>query len=248
MLGLEDKVVGVTRYCIYPPAARKKAKVGGYYDPNYEAVIAQNPDLIIMLPEHEGPRRDLGRLGLDILVVDHRNIAGILDSITAIGRACGKEQAAAAAVRDLRARMEHIRSRTRGVARTRVMVSVGRNMGSGKIEDVYITGRSGFYNGLIQLAGGVNAYDGDAAYPTVSEEGIIRINPEVIIDMVPDLEEKVLDRNMVLKEWQTLARVDAVRNNRVYVFGQDFTVVPGPRFIRILEEMARVIHPEAAWR
>jgi iron complex transport system substrate-binding protein len=248
MLGLGNRVVGVTRYCEFPPAAREKAQVGGYYDPNYEAVMALNPDLVIMLPEHDEPRRNLGRLGLNILVVDHRSITGILDSITAIGKACGKEQTAATAVNDIKVKMEHIRIRTRGLAQTRVMVCVGRNMGSGRIEDIYITGRNGFYNDLILLAGGVNAYNGDAAYPIVSEEGIIRINPQVIIDMVPDLGKKALDRSMVLKEWQALKGVAAVRNKRVHVFGQDYTVVPGPRFIHILEDMARVIHPEADWR
>jgi len=248
MLGLGDKVVGVTRYCTYPSEARSKPKVGGYYDPNYEAVRALTPDLVIMLPEHEEPRQNLGRLGLNTLVVDHRNIAGILDSITVIGQVCGKEQGAEEAVRDLRARMEHIQKITSGLPRKRVLVCIGRDMGSEKIGDIYITGRNGFYNSLILLAGGLNAYDGNAAYPIVSKEGIICINPEVIIDMVPDLEGRDRDMRAVLNEWKSMTAVDAVRNNHVYVFGQDYTVIPGPRFIRVLEEMARVIHPEADWR
>jgi ABC-type hemin transport system substrate-binding protein len=34
-LGMMDRVVGVTRYCDFPPEARMKTKIGGYYDPNY---------------------------------------------------------------------------------------------------------------------------------------------------------------------------------------------------------------------
>lgn len=248
LLGLADRVAGVTRYCVYPPEARKKPKVGGYYDPSYEAIVALKPDLVIVLPEHEEHRRNLERLGLATLAVDHRDIPGILASIATIGKACGRERAATATVDDLRKRTNAVREKTRGLDRKRVLVSVGRNMGSGRIEDVYITGRTGFYNNLIDLAGGVNAFDGDIAYPMVSEEGILRINPEVIIDMVPDLEEKGLTRDSVLKEWKALKGLDAVRNGRVHVFGQDYTVVPGPRFIRVLEDMARAIHPEADWR
>lgn len=247
LLGLGEQVVGVTRFCTYPPEAKTKSIIGGYCDPNYEAVVALHPGLVIMLTEHAEPRRNLEKLGLKTLVVDHRNINGILNSITAIGMACGREHEALTVVGGLRVRMERVRHAIDGLARPRVMVTVGRNMGSGRIEDVYISGRGGFYSELITLAGGVNAYGGDIAYPSFSEEGIMRINPAVIIDMVPDLGAKALDKHTVISQWRHLSRVDAVRNSRVYVFGQDYTVIPGPRFIDLLEEMAWTLHPEVPW-
>jgi iron complex transport system substrate-binding protein len=100
---------------------------------------------------------------------------------------------------------------------------------------------------MISLAGGVNAYRGGVTFPMLSREGVIRMNPDVIIDMIPDLDEKGLDRAAILREWETVSPVDAVRNGRVYVFGEDYVAVPGPRFILIAEKMARAIHPEAAW-
>ena len=53
-LGLGDRLVGVTRYCDYPPAATNIAKVGGYVDPSYEAMVALEPDLSILLSTHRG--------------------------------------------------------------------------------------------------------------------------------------------------------------------------------------------------
>ena len=128
------------------------------------------------------------------------------------------------------------------------MVSLGRNMGSGRMEDVYIVGRDGFYDEMIRMAGGVNVFDGGSIkFPTVSAEGIMRLNPEVIIDMVPDLADAGLSEEQVAMEWQSLAGVDAVKNGRVHVLAQDYVVIPGPRFILILEAMAHAIHPELAW-
>jgi iron complex transport system substrate-binding protein len=69
----------------------------------------------------------------------------------------------------------------------------------------------------------------------------------VIIDIVPDIDAKGWDRAMIVREWDTVSQVDAVKKDRVYVFGEDYVVIPGPRFILILEEMARVIHPEGVW-
>jgi iron complex transport system substrate-binding protein len=47
-LGLGDKVVGVTMYCDYPPEAQEKEKVGGYYGPEIEKIIALEPDLFLL--------------------------------------------------------------------------------------------------------------------------------------------------------------------------------------------------------
>ena len=46
-LGLGEKVVGVTEFCNYPPEALDKEKVGGYYPPDVEKIIALSPDLIL---------------------------------------------------------------------------------------------------------------------------------------------------------------------------------------------------------
>ena len=45
-LGLGDRVVGVTAYCDYPPEAQDKEKVGDYYGPDIEKIIALQPDLV----------------------------------------------------------------------------------------------------------------------------------------------------------------------------------------------------------
>ncbi len=43
-LGLEDRVVGVTNYCKYPAAAQGKAKIGGLFNLNFEAIVDLDPD------------------------------------------------------------------------------------------------------------------------------------------------------------------------------------------------------------
>jgi iron complex transport system substrate-binding protein len=246
-LGLMDRVVGVTRFCDYPPEALDKTKIGGYTDPNYEAIIALKPDLIIMLAEHEEPRKRLGKLGFDIVSVNHKSIEGILESIEAIGDACGVLPKAKAVTKHLMERMERIQEKTAGYPSPRVMVSIGRNMGSGSLEDVYISGKDGFYDEMIERLGGVNTYTGNIAAPVISYEGILQMNPDVIIDIVPDLEERGWDLEQIYKEWEMVQQVKAVRNKRVYVFGEDYVAVPGPRFIKIMEEMARAMYPDADW-
>lgn len=246
-LGLEDRIAGVTRYCDFPPAALTKPVVGGYYDPNYESIVTLCPDLVIMLNGHEGPRHYLSELGLNTLMVNHKGIAGILDSIKVIGEACGVGTKAESIVHDLRLRMKRVRQKTEGLSRPRVIISVEKNMESSTLKDVCISGREKFYNEMITLAGGVNAYEGDVAFPIVSREGIVQMNPEVIIEIIQVVDEKHSGRATTPNEWADLSQVNAVRKDHIYAIAEDYAVIPGPRFILILEKMARLIHPEMDW-
>ena len=247
-LGLGDRVVGVTRQCLYPPEARAIAKIGGYYDPNYEQILRLKPDLVIMLTEHVPEKAMVTNLGIRVLVVDHMTVAGIVRSFTEIGTLCGVKEKAAAIVTDLEARMDRVKKKTSGLSRPRVMVSIGRGMGSGALKDIFIAGKGTFYDDLIVLSGGENAYSGTAVkFPQVEIEGIYKLDPEIVIDMVPDCAGMKVTKKELLAEWGKATHVSAVKNKRVYIFEQDYATVPGPRFILTLEQMVRVIHPEIAW-
>jgi iron complex transport system substrate-binding protein len=76
------------------------------------------------------------------------------------------------------------------------------------------------------------------SYPTLSAEGVLRLDPDVIVEFAPEKgDPSALDR-----QWNVLRSLRAVRSNRVYVFTEDFLSVPGPRFVRFTESVARVIH------
>jgi iron complex transport system substrate-binding protein len=247
-LGLGGRVVGVTRFCAYPPEARDRPRVGGYFDPSYEAIVALRPDLVVILREHEEPKKFLDGLGIRTLTVNHKNVAGILASVTAIGTAAGVPDSARALDAQLRDAISRVQARTASLPRPRVMVSVGRDLGSGALKDVFISGSDGFENDLIDLAGGVNVATGKTiAYPTVGAETILGLNPDVIIEIAPNLAQAGLTPEEVIQEWDAAPQVAAVANHRVYVFDRDYDGLPGPRFPLALLDFARAIHPELDW-
>jgi len=191
---------------------------------------------------------DLEKLGIRILIVDQRDTEDIIKSIITIGQTCGNETKAQEIVSDISARMDRIKEKTQGLSQPKVLICIGRTIGSETLEDVFICGRKGFYNEMITLAGGINAYEGnEIRYPTVTGEGITRLNPEVIIEIIPDLRERGLDEKTVMKDWELLQGVDAVKNRHIFIFGEDYVATPGPRFILTLEQMAKAIHPEEDW-
>jgi iron complex transport system substrate-binding protein len=261
-LDLGDRVVGVTRYCDYPPEALAVPRVGGYLDVNYEAALAADPDLVILLKEHQEARVRFERFGIEVMAVDHSKVAGILDSIESIGRRCAAREEGIALRRKLEERIDRIQGaiaratprplappppRSTGDPRPTVMVAVGRSLESGSIGEVFVSGRDGFYDDLIRLGGGVNAYSDDTLkFPALSAEGIARLNPQVIIEMIPDLGDPS-EADGLMERWRSIPGLDAAANGKIHILGKGYVVVPGPRFILLLEDMARVIHPDVPW-
>lgn len=247
-LGLESQTVGVTRYCKFPPEAQQKAQIGGFLDPNYEAIAGLRPSLIVTFPEHSALRDKLAGTGCDFLTVKHKTPEDILASIETLGHECGAEAAAQLLVSKIRGTMAAVSSSIGGKQKPRTLIVVDRTLGEGKIDKAYIAGADGYFSRLIELAGGVNAYAGDVAFPCVSAEGILTMNPEVVIEITASLRERGLAETAVLKDWDPLGDVAAVKTGRIHVFTEGFASVPGPRFHLLLGELARAIHPNVSWK
>ncbi len=247
-LGLGDKVVGVTRFCKYPPGVEDKKKIGGYYDPNFEAIVALKPDLIVMLEEHEQSLPGFQKLRLETLVVSHQTLDGIVESFRQIGRVCGRGAEGRRLAREYQNRMERIRSLTRDLPRLSVLMSLDRILSRGHLASIFVVGDDNYFDQIIEIAGGKNVYrEVGIRYPVISTECILRLNPDVIIDLVPPDMAGQQDRQTILGAWKELEQLQAVNNGRVLVFDQGYTCVPGPRFIQLVEELARVLHPEVPW-
>ena len=79
VLGLGDRLVGVTEYCVHPEGAFDGLpKLGGTKDADFEAIAALSPDLVIANQEENTPRvvRKLADRGIDVWVTYPRTRAG----------------------------------------------------------------------------------------------------------------------------------------------------------------------------
>jgi iron complex transport system substrate-binding protein len=251
-LGLGDRVKGVTRQCMYPPEVenvkRKNGDIGGYFDPNFEAILALKPDLIVMLKEQSNWLPALERLKLKTLVVSHQTTDGIIESFRTIGRVCGKGAEGRQMERDFKDRVERIRAETQGLPRPRVLFVLGRTYGCGHPAGLFVAADDDYLDKIIQWAGGQNAYQRRGVrYPVLSAEGILWLNPDVIVDLVPPEKLETIGRQAILDDWNGLKGVKAVENHQVLIPDRDYALIPGPRFLQLVEYLARAIHPEVRW-
>jgi iron complex transport system substrate-binding protein len=244
-LGLGNRVVGVTRFCRYPPEAQLKPKIGDYTSPNLEAIAALRPDLVIIQtnPVHLADR--LAKLKLHVLEIDQENIAAIYKSIHDVGAATGTEHAATQLSDSILDGLGKIRNRVAPLPRVRMMFVIGRS--PNRLDGLVVAGRASYLNEVIEIAGGENVFhDAVAGYPEVSLEEVMARNPEVIVDM-GDMSDTAgvteEHKRNVIALWNRIPNLAAVKQHRVFAVASDIFVVPGPRVIEAAKAFAEMLHP-----
>jgi iron complex transport system substrate-binding protein len=243
-LGLGERVAGVTRYCDFPAEAATKARIGGYLDPSFEAIVALEPDLVLLQVEHAEVQSRLAGLGLPTLVVDLRRVQDIPAGVESVAARCGVSERGAALAAAIRADLERVSLRTRDLPRPRVLVVVERELGVGTVTRLWAAGPGSFYDQVLQLAHAENALAESALpYPEVSREGLIHLDPDVVVDVVSELGARGATLEAARLDWRSLRELRAVREGRVVLLDQDFMIVPGPRIAAVVESVARAVHP-----
>lgn len=225
-LGLSNQVVGVSRFCSYPPEVKDKPTVGGLYDPNWEMIVALQPDLVIGLKTQKELETQLKVLGIPFLGVSHEQINDILQSILTIGKACGAEAEAQELCQSLEATASRLTVPSND-RKPNVLVCVGHDESMSRM---YIAAKNTFYDELIERAGGVNACpETSQKYPEISPEGLAAMNPDVVIDILP-----AIGKNDS-KGWKPYRSVSITN---------DYSWIPGPRFVLLLKDFVTAIQSE----
>jgi iron complex transport system substrate-binding protein len=237
-LGVGDRVVGVTSYCNYPPQAKNLPHIGGYFDPNYEMILSLKPDLVLLLPQHSPLVDFLKKNRIHYQVIENESVPLIMQSFRTIGTLCGKIKEADSICRSIGGEISDTAS---PLYRPKLLFCIARdNPGAGAISRVYVCGPKSFYSQLMYYAGGENAFkDSLFAYPTFSAEGIMRLAPEVIIDLMASVTN--VPEEKVKADWNTLAKVPAVKNHLVFCPMGDFMTIPGPRIVLTLAEIKKTV-------
>lgn len=242
VLGLADRVVGVTQYSDYPPAAAAKPKVGTFWQPDIEAVIALKPDLVVVALASERQRNladRLGRMGYDSLALDIWTVGDLFDAVATVGAATATEKQAEQVLAEIAAKVRCLQAAAAGRPPVKVLWVVQR-------EPLRVAGRNTFINEIIEMAGGENAIGPTLhKYPPLGGEQVIACGAEVIIE--PDMLGGDLDRQLAQARsyWTRFDNVPAVANDRIYVINGDAVSRLGPRLVQGIETVARCVRPES---
>lgn len=236
-IGAQDRLVGVTDFCDYPPEARRKPHVGGMLAPSLEGMVSLKPDVVVATSA--GNRQEtfdqLERLRIPVYVVNPVAVADVLDLIGRLGRLTDRGEAADRTVAALRERVRAVTARVEGRPRLRVLYVLWP-------DPLMVPGRGSLVSELIALAGGESVTaDGGDGYPRYSLEAALARNPDIIVLASHGSERTPLSRD----KWERLRQVPAIAAGRLYTIDGNLTHRYGPRIVDGLERLARFIHPEA---
>jgi ABC-type Fe3+-hydroxamate transport system substrate-binding protein len=241
--GVSSRIVAVDSTTNYPADLANKPKVS---DPatgavNVEQVVALKPDLVLSWNHFSGDAdQKLMQAGVTVIDLPGMDLSGTLTEIRLVGQLTHEEKAADALVDSLRKRIDTVKSKVASAAPVSVYMEVGYSPAP-----PYAFGAGSFGDEVIKLAGGKNIFGTETSgggYPAVSDERIIAANPAVII--LTEDPSYGGDPQQVGKRpgWADIA---AVKSGKVYAIPSDPIQRPGPRLVDALEQVAKLLHPEA---
>ncbi len=205
-LGAGKRVVGVTRWCNYPAAARRLPKVADYIAPNLEAVFALKPDLVIAAKENSiaQPIEQLQARGIPVLLVNFSTLNETWEAIRTIGARIGAKVEARQLLAALYASVARIADGATG-ERPRVLFLTSRT-------PLIAAGPSSLLGELLVLAGGTNVVSATApAYPQISLERVIAEKPQIVIDVSDSMESQGATRTAAVHDAAPLPALPRIR-------------------------------------
>jgi ABC-type Fe3+-hydroxamate transport system substrate-binding protein len=232
-LGLGERVVGVTEWCVHPAdAVAKLPKVGGTKNPDLAAILALAPDLVIANQE-ENRRRDVERLeaaGVHVWLSYPRSVADgarLLAELAELGASAETRSRVVAPVLAAVAEAERARP-DQGVP---VLCPIWR-------DPWMVVGADTYAHDLLTLGGGRNVFAERQGrrYPRVTLDEIVAAAPEVVL--LPD--EPYAFGAEDAAELRRLP-LPAARNGRIHLIDGTWVSWYGPRIARALAELRHLL-------
>lgn len=212
------------------PAVAKLPRVGGFFNPSLESVVALEPDLVVVVPsvQQRDFRSRLGELGIEVIELASITLEELLESMQILGDRVDRSNEARERVAAIRSTWSEIARESALRPRRSAVLVLQR-------DPLYLVGGGSYLSSMLSAAGLDNAAaEYSDSYPRVSLEWLIASRPQVIIDSSADPVPAVV-------HWSRWASIPAVANGRVIGVPQGLVTLPGPYLDRSLRAMVAAI-------
>lgn len=171
-LGLEDRIVGVTKFCVHPVHARKtKTVIGGTKKFDLEGIVRLNPDLVIgNKEENYAEGIALLRERFPVWMSDIATLGDALAMIDSIVRLTGTAAKGASLIHEIHQKFNSMRK----APSLRALYLMWYDPWMGAASNTFI-------HSMMRAWGLINVLAHHQRYPQLLEEDIRRLNPEVVL-------------------------------------------------------------------
>ena len=238
MLGGEAKLIANTTYCVEPPAAIHKEKIGTVMQINIERIISLQPDMVIASSLTR--QKQLGilrRHGVRAIRLNNpKNFSEICDVAARLGEMVGKTKKSGEIISAAQKKVETIRQAVIGLKKRSVFIQIG-------LKPLHTTTQKTFINEYISYSGGINIAENETS-GIYSREKVLDQNPDVILIATMGSSKK--SGEMEKTRWMGFSSLKAAANHEIHVLDPEIVCSPTPViFAKGLKEIAALIHPAA---
>lgn len=236
-LGLRDRIVGRTQYCLHPPGIETVPVVGAMLDTNLEMIQSLRPDLVLTTA-NSGPALDrLRELGLPHACVPHESLAELFAAIERLGELCDRPRTAAALGAAIRAdlgRLEHAANAAGQPPRNVLIVLGSMPVPPGA---VWVAGPGSFLDDLLRQAGHRNAAAGALldTHGELSLERLLALRVDIILTFGQPLTEQ--QETDLYTAWSQFGELEAISHRRIRCVGGLEWLSAGPRIAITLQRI-----------
>lgn len=164
-LGLEEAIVGLTKFCVHPAhLIRQKQVVGGTKNISQNKIRALQPHIVLCNKE-ENTREIVQQLEQEypVYVSDISKVEDSLEMIAHFGQLFGRAEQAAALITKINGQVAEFKEFIKGKPRLRVLYLIWKNP--------WMTiGKDTFIHALLTLNGFINAFANQMRYPEIDEQ------------------------------------------------------------------------------
>ncbi len=231
-IGAEKSIVSRTDFCDYPEKIRSVPSIGGFDGRTFsiESILSCKPDFVYgSKGMHDFLAPVLAKHKIELFLSTATSIQDLKNEIQYIGEITGCEKKA----KQLNIRIDQTRALV--IKKTPDPALVYWEVWSSPYMSI---GKNSYISELISICGGSNIFDSieDIAYPTVNQESIITSNPDIIF-IQSDSKLTVSD----IKKRPGWNRINAVKNNQIYIIDSDTFSRPGPRTVESMKILSDII-------
>lgn len=261
-LGLEDNIVGWTKYCNYPPEVQETdgwlaydeyeyksiqdelynkdvAVVSAFTNVNYDLIDSLKPTHILSVHRMQhNIALQLKDKGYNVLHFEPKTLDDVFNIMQTVADATGKTKVAQRLIREYRKEIDEITQITKDLPKIKVYFEINHN-------GPWVLGAGSPMDQILSIAGGENIFsDVESEAFRAELTDIVDRNPDVILTPLwphAGRNEVTTIREIVTRHG--FENTNAVLNDRVYHYDSSLFKKPGPRQITAIKKMAYMLHP-----
>jgi iron complex transport system substrate-binding protein len=235
VMGAGSNVVGRSRYCDWPAEALKLPVVGGFVDPNLEAILSLRPNLVTGArgPAGSALKDNLEQRGLYTYFPETETFAQINAMILGLGEKVDRSVEARATAMAIDRHVAAVEAAVASEPRQRILLVFG-------LEPLSVAGPGSFADEMIRHAGADNVVTEGGAYPILGVERVLTLDPDIIVNAAM---AEAHGQSRMGKDTPGWNKVRAVETGHVVPMTDESVLRPGPRVADGLAVLARAIHP-----